>query len=218
VTGNTTIPSDYADQAAASGTAFSAEAICGSASVIGNIMLWSPYGSGKVLYLDALTWATGTLHDTGYQGADIRNVADLTGYSPFGPGHVTNKNGGAAPKGSLYIKEGGAPNNYPYYLPHNELWTSRVYESKPENFGGVPYAIQQGRGISLNEAFAGQRIATFFWREKDDSLGVVNGPPPPPPPGARSRVRPLAIWSIPPTSATVTRRRPPIVPGKGRSA
>jgi len=172
----------FEDDAAASGQAFSAEAICGSGSANGNIMLWNPYGSGKGLYLDALTWAPGALHDTGYQGADIRNVASLSGYSPFDAGHVTNKNGGAAPKGSVYFKNGAAPNDYPYNLPHGEFWTSRLYETKAEDFGGVPYVIQQGHGKSFNEAYTGQWIVTFHWRELDDPLGVVNGPPPPPPP------------------------------------
>jgi len=178
------MPSDFTDTAAQSGRAFSGEAICGASGaspVKGNAMLWNPYGSGRTLILDRLTWATGTLAGSGYQGADIRSVTDLTGYSLFGADHVADKSGqDNVAKGLIYTKDGNAPANYPFNRPHEEFWTSRLYETKSEDFGGVPHIIPQGRGKSFNEAFGGQWIVSFFWREIDAE--VIEGPPPPPPP------------------------------------
>ncbi len=181
------MPNAYTDEIAASGEAFQAEAI-GSPPGRINVAIWNPYGSGKVLYLDEFIWSIGEEAPAGYGGVDERNIDNLTGFVPFDGGtpHWTNCAGdaGPAPKAKLYVKNGPAPNDYPYNYPHLETWTRFPRENQREVFV-VPHIIQQGRGKSFNASNTFQLVTTFKWREKADPLGVVTDPgTPPPPPGA----------------------------------
>lgn len=180
------MPSTYTDQIAKDGKAFQAEAIASGGRC--NVALFNPYGSGKILLLDKITYSIGEEAPSGYGGVDLRNIDNLTGFSLFdgAMSHWTNCAGdiGPAPKASLYTKVGQAPNNYPYNLPHLETWTRFPREDKEFN-PCYPHVIQQGRGKSLNASNPFQLVTTWWWREEDDPLGVVTGPPtPPPPPGA----------------------------------
>lgn len=180
--------SEYQTDAALAGDAFIGEAIVGSDSTISNVLLWNPYGSGKLLILDHFMWASGKMHGaTGYNGLDLRDVDSTSGFTPFEDGHIANKLGkgfGDESKALLYVSTILAPQNYPYNRPHYEAWTSRPYQGQHE-FLSAPLVIQQGRGKNFGQAFAGQLIVTPQWREIDDPLGVVEDPNViPPPPGA----------------------------------
>lgn len=161
------------------GQAFIGEAIVGSDATISNVLLWNPYGSGKLLVLDHFMWASGRMHGaTGYNGMDLRDLDSTSGFSLFEEGHVANKLGkgfGEEAKALLYIRTGLAPQSYPFNRPHYEAWTSRPYQGQHE-FLVAPFVIQQGRGKNFGQAFAGQLIVTPQWREIDDPLGVVEDP------------------------------------------
>lgn len=176
------------DQAALDGKAYIGEAIVGGDGDISNVLLWNPYGSGKILVMDHFMWASGRMHGpTGYNGVDLRDLNSTTGFTLFEDGHIANKSGkgyGPESKAKLYIRTGLAPQNYPYNRPHYEAWTSRPYQGQPE-FLTSPLIIQQGRGKNFGQAFAGQLIVTPQWIELDDPLGIVTDPGAPPPlPGA----------------------------------
>jgi len=174
----------YEDDIAKSGKAFSAEGIGGSTSSIGNVVLWNPYSSGKILLLDQIYFANGGMSGQGYNGHNLRNVKSLSGFTQMEDGHWSNKAGdvGPAPKAQVWIKSGATPADYPYNRPHHEFWLTRAYDDKPFDKWQVPYIIQQGRGKNIGAQVAGQLIATFHWREEDDPLGVVTDPDASPPP------------------------------------
>jgi hypothetical protein len=150
--------------------AFMGMAISDSNSAVGNVQLWNPYATGKLLYVDRVI-----INGDNNVGADIRfcNVA----LSTLFPDHIRNKKIDSAvlPKAQIRILSGATPAVYPYNRPVQEVWLGGTNNDRTYTFDPA-IIVPQGRGLLVGMAGNSKCFASWQWREKTDPLGVVNDP------------------------------------------
>jgi len=157
----------FNDDVVDAGGAFMGMAIS-SGGGIGNVQLWNPYGTGKLLYVDRLLIA-----GDADVGADVR-YTDAAFGSVFAD-HIRNKRiDGAASVAEIRTQTSNPPSNYPYNRPCQEIWLGGTNNDRTYIFDPA-IVVPQGRGLLVGMANSSKCIASFQWREKTDPLGVVTG-------------------------------------------
>ena len=163
----------FNDTISEAGDAFMGQALS-DAGITGNVQLWNPFGTGRLLYVDRVLVA-----GSDNPGADVRfTKAPLP---TLFPDHSRNKKmDGPAPRAEIRTLAGTPPNDYPYNRPCQEIWLGGAWSDKGYVFD-PPIIVPQGRGVSISMAGSTNRaIASFQWREKVDPLGQVWSDPTPP--------------------------------------
>lgn len=159
----------FNDDVVDSGEAFIGQGISDSSSGTGNVQLWNPYATGKVLYIDRVI-----VSGDANVGADIRLCR--AALSTTFPDHARNKYiDGAAPKAEVRIATGTPPNDYPYNRPIQEVWLGGTNNDRTYIFDPA-IRVPQGRGVVVSMAGSSKCFASWQWREKTDPLGVVTDP------------------------------------------
>jgi len=133
----------------------------------GNVLLWNPWESGKLLYVDRLIIA-----GSGVVGADVRYCKATFG--TLFPDHVRSKRIDGAPAvAKIYTAASNPPSDYPYNRPVQEIWLGGTFNDRAYPFDPA-IVVPQGRGVMVGMSGDSAAIASFQWREKTDPLGAVS--------------------------------------------
>lgn len=149
------------DSIAEAGEAFMGQGIS-DGSGIGNVLLWNPSGSGKLLYIDQII-----VSGDNNVGADIRFCRNTLG-SIF-PDHIKNKKiDGQNSVAKIYVASATPPNDYPYNRPIQEVWLGGTNNDRTYKFDPA-IIVPQGRGVIVSMAGQSKAFCSFQWREKNDT-------------------------------------------------
>lgn len=160
----------FNDAVTDSENAFMGMAISDTNGGIGNVQLWNPLSTGKLLYVDKVI-----INGDTNVGADIRFCKAAAG--TLFPDHSRNKKiDGPAPKAEIRTYTGNPPMDYPYNRPVQEVWMGGLNNDRAYTFD-PPILVPQGRGILVGMAGNSKCFASFQWREIDDPQGPIGGTP-----------------------------------------
>lgn len=141
----------------------------------GNIQLWNPWGSGKILRVSRVLVAGALFSGSDPLGADIRRTREP--FSTVFADHATNKVfGGPSPSAEIRTYDGTAPSNYPLNRPIQEIWLANSWKDTAYQFE-PNIEVPQGWGVAVSMTGGARGIVSWQWAECVDPQGPITADP-----------------------------------------